>query len=132
MAISGIAIPFADLRVRSKTLARVAFVYGHERRAPEEVARSGRLLRSGRRSAELQFFIGEDRHERGQFHAEDGPAVLPVVRENFSAMRLNNAKANAQAQARALANRLRRVEGIEDALRILEAWTAVGEQDDDV
>src|SRR5260370_37289258 len=129
MAISGIAIPFADLRVRSKTLARVAFVYGHERRAPEEVARSGRLLRSGRRSAELQFFSGEDRHERGQFHAEDGPAFLPVVREHFSAMLLNNAKANAQAQARPLANSLRRVDATEAAWRLLRACTACAHQD---
>src|SRR5260370_9231944 len=90
---------------------------------------SGRFLRRGRSGAELQFLRRENRQDRGQFHAEDGSAFLPVVRKNFSAVLLNDAEADAEAQARALANRLRRIEGIENTLWVFEAGTAVGEQD---
>ena len=47
-------------------------------------------------------------------------------------MLLNDAEANAEAQARAFAHRLRRIERIENAMRVLEAGTGVGEQDDNV
>src|SRR4029077_5609827 len=93
---------------------------------------SGRLLTRSRRGAELQFFRWQDSQNRRQFHAEDRTTFLPVVRENFSTMLLNNAEANAEAQTRALANRLGRIEWIEDALRVLEAGTGVGEQNDHV
>src|SRR5713226_1264387 len=93
---------------------------------------SGRFLRRDRRSAELQLLRWKSGHDRGQLNTEDGSTFLPVVGENFSAVLLNDAEANAEAQARALANRFRRIEWIENALRVLETGTGVGEQNDHV
>src|SRR5260370_1440368 len=86
---------------------------------------SGRFLRRDRRSAELQLLRWKSGHDRGQLNTEDGSAFLPVVGKNFSAVLLNDAETNAEAQARALPNRLRRIERIENALRVLEAGTGV-------
>src|SRR2546430_10291556 len=47
-------------------------------------------------------------------------------------MLLDNAKANAEPQAGAFPNGFRRIEGIEHALRVLEAGAGIGEQDHDV
>ena len=47
-------------------------------------------------------------------------------------MLLNDAEADAEAQARAFAHRLGGIERIENAIRVLEAGTTVGEQDDNV
>src|SRR5467141_3364009 len=80
----------------------------------------------------MQFLRREGRQNSRQFHAENRTPFLPVVAENFSAMLLNDTKANAEAQAGALANRLRRIERIENAMGVLEAGTTVGEQDDNV
>src|SRR5260370_1068458 len=93
---------------------------------------SGGFLRRGRRGAELQFLRRQSGQDRGQLHAEDGPAFLPVIGKNFSAMLLNDAEANAESQTRAFANRLCRIERIENALRVLEAGTGVREQNYDV
>src|SRR6202035_1070876 len=60
---------------------------------------------------------------------ENCTAFLAVVTENLSTMFLDDAKADAEPQTRAFADRLRRVERIEDAMRLLDARTAIGEQD---
>src|SRR6266550_8773075 len=80
----------------------------------------------------MQFLGREGRQNSRQFHAENGTPVLPVVAKNFSTMLLNDPEANTEAQARALANRLRGIERIENAMGVLEAGTTVGEQDDNV
>src|SRR5437016_4791206 len=80
----------------------------------------------------MQFLGRKSRQNSRQFHAENGTAFLPVIAENFSAMLLNDTEANAEAQARALANRLRGIERIENAMGIFEAGTTVGEQNDHV
>src|SRR2546430_10830702 len=80
----------------------------------------------------MQFLGRKSRLNSRQFHAENRTPFLPVVAKNFSAMLLNDTEANAEAQARALANRLRGIERIENPMGVLEAGTTVGEQDDNV
>src|ERR1700688_1681337 len=80
----------------------------------------------------MQFLSRESRQNSRQFYAENRTAFLPVVTKNFSAVLLNDTEANTEAQACALANRLRGIERIENAMRVLEAGTTVGEQDDHV
>src|SRR6266550_8176577 len=80
----------------------------------------------------MQFLGRKSRQNSRQFHAENRTPFLPVVAKNFSAMLLNDTEANAEAQACAFANRLRRIERIENAMGVLEAGTTVGEQDDNV
>src|SRR5437016_2504186 len=80
----------------------------------------------------MQFLGRESRQNSRQFHAENRPAFLPVVAENSSTVLLNDAEANAEAQARAFAHWLRCIERIKNAMRVLEAGTTVGAQDDNV
>src|SRR5437016_1531940 len=102
------------------------------RRNSEYSKRSGEFRRIGGRGAELQFLCRKGCQDRGQLHTEDGSAFLPVVGKNLSAMFLNDAVANAEAQTSAFADRFGRIERVENALRVLEAGTGVGEKDDDV
>src|SRR6202521_4078507 len=80
----------------------------------------------------MQIFGGKGRQNSGQFHAENCATFLAVVTENLSGVYLDDAEADAETQARAFANRLRRIERIEDAMRLLDAGAAVGKQDHDV
>src|SRR5258708_1178675 len=116
-----------------KTLARAVFIFGQRmNRYRCSGVPSGSFLRRDRRSAEVQLLRWKDGHDRRQLDTEDGSTFLPVVGKDFSAILRNEAKANAEAQAGALANRLRRIKGIENALRVFKAGTGVGKQDDDV
>jgi len=66
--------------------------------------------------------------------ADDEGCALPVgvvVTENFSAMLLDDAVANAQAQASALANLFGGEEGIEDAIRVRNSRTVITERNFD-
>src|SRR5258706_1704599 len=77
----------------------------------------------------LRFFRGERGEHSRQLHAKNRDALLPVVAMNFSGAVLQDAKADAQAQSCAFANRLRGVKGVEHTLRVLNSWPRVGEQD---
>src|SRR5882724_6699650 len=111
MAIPSIVAASRSLqKLECKTLARVAKIFGERAAAsPRDGVRSGVLLRSGRRSAELQFFRRQCSQDCREFNTEDGPAFLPVVRKNFAAVFLDDTEADAEAQACALADRLGRI-----------------------
>src|SRR6266850_2731512 len=94
--------------------------------------RSGGLGRVRRSAGELQIFGGEGRQNSGQFHAENCATSLMVVTENPSGVFLDDAEADAETQARAFANGLRRIERIKDAMRLLDAGAVVGKKDHDV
>ena len=89
-------------------------------------------MRRGRGRAHLQFFCRQRCQYCRQFDTENGAALLPIVRENFSAVLLDNAEANAKSQAGALAHRFCRIKRIKNALGVLEAGAGVREEDDDV
>ena len=46
-------------------------------------------------ASELQFFCGESRENSGQLNAEHGAALLAVVAEDFAAVLLHDAEADA-------------------------------------
>ena len=98
MAVSGIASPLAELesRKQNSNMSRAersdkVQIAGQEREGFQEG-----FWGVGRRRAELQFLRGQSRQDRGQFHAEDGAAFLPVVAKNPAAVLLHDAEANAE------------------------------------
>src|SRR5229473_2110856 len=82
----------------------------------------GSFLRSGRNTGELRFF-------RRQLHSKNRAPLLRVVAKNLSGVLLQDAEADAQAEARASANRFGGVKGVEHALRVLNPRSRVGKQD---
>src|SRR5712692_1617246 len=133
MAVSGIGTPWCTTTAKRETLARVVRVVGWstEESGREEESSRG-LLRVKQGASKLHIFCGEGGQYGRQFHAENSATFLTVVTENLSAMFLDNAEANAQAQTCALADRLRRIERIEDPVRLPDAGAGVREQDYDV
>src|SRR5262249_44393373 len=67
-----------------------------------------------------------------QAHLNHRPAGLAIPRGNISAMLLDDAVADAQAQARALAHALGGVERIENAVGLLDAGTGILELGDHI
>src|SRR5262249_10856666 len=64
-----------------------------------------------------------------QFDAENRAAVLAVEAKNLSVVLLHDAKADAQSEAGAFADRLGGVKRIEDPVRFLDPWPGIGEND---
>jgi len=64
--------------------------------SPRDGVRSGVLLRSGRRSAELQFFRRQCSQDCREFNTEDGPPSCGL-RKNLAAVFLDDTEANAEA-----------------------------------
>ena len=64
---------------------------------------------------------------RGEFDEERRSAVLLVLARNLPTVLLNNSIASAQAQARSLPHRTRRVERIEHAVRLQHPRPRIGE-----
>ncbi len=101
-------------------------------RVAREMPRSGRFLRLRGGGCQVQVFRRKSRQKRRELDTKNSAAFLPVVAENLSTMLLNDAEANAQAQAGALPDGLGCIERIEDAMGILDPRTGVQEQDHDV
>src|SRR5215472_10073217 len=80
----------------------------------------------------LQFLGWQCREHRRQFDAENRAAFLAVVAEDFSAVLLHDSETDAQAEARAFADRLGCVKRIENTMRFLDSRTGVGKQGDHV
>ena len=78
--------------------------------------------RAGRRRLRQRRFLA-----RQQTDFDRRSALFPVARHDFSAMFLDDSVADAQSQASSLAHRLRGVERIENAARVLDPGTAVVE-----
>src|ERR1700761_466260 len=78
--------------------------------------------------------MGFARWERGehgrQLNTKHGAACLRVVAQDFASVFLDDTETDAQTETRALPNRFRRVERIENAMRLLDTWTGVGKKND--
>src|SRR4029077_8358897 len=122
------------LIVRSKTLARTRRGSGVPWCANTTVTfpSDGSFLRSGRNSGKLWFFRREPCEHRRQLHAKNRSALLRVIAKNLSGVFLQDSEADAQAEARAFADRFGSVKRVEHALRVLDARSRVGEQDHDI
>src|ERR1051326_3880546 len=70
--------------------------------------------------------------DSGKLHAEHGATRLRVVTQNFSAVLLHDAEADAEPQASALPNRLGGIERIENAVRLRGAGGGIGKQKGEV
>src|SRR5579859_1000793 len=84
-----------------------------------------RSTSSGERDFRFHFLPDRQRD------TEDGATARAVLVLNGTVVFVDDAVGGAQAKARSLADRLRRVKGIEDALRVLDAGPVVGELDED-
>src|SRR5262245_34574788 len=95
-----------------KVVAAALGVFGHGRAARDE-----------------RFARRQGGQHGGKFHAEYCTAILAVITKNFAAVFLHDAKANAQSEARALADWLGGVERIKHAVWLLDSGTSIGKQD---
>src|SRR5215467_76207 len=84
------------------------------------------------RSELLQFLGGKCGENGRQFDTEERAAFLPVIAKNLSVMFLDDSETDAQAETGALADRLGRIKGIKDTMRLLNARAGVGKQNDHV
>src|SRR5574337_1145912 len=82
---------------------------------------SGGFFRRRSGGVGLQFARRESSEDRREFDAKYGATFRPVVAKNASAVFLDDAEANAQAEPGAFSHGLGGVKGIEHAVRVLDS-----------